>query len=90
MQPQQILAEIERLARTHLDAGERIDARGPLRPDMRLVEELELDSLDLTSLAIEVEDHFRITLDAEEEEHIETLGDLVAAIGRQLDGRDPR
>lgn len=90
MQPQRILVEIERLARTHLDAGERIDARGTLRPDMRLVEELELDSLDLTSLAIEVEDHFRITLDAEEEERIETLGDLVAAIGRQLDGRDPR
>lgn len=84
MDPDRILSQIESLARQHLGAEERLAALGPLQPDMKLVEDLELDSLDMTTLAIEVEEHFGILLDAEDEDGIVTLGDLVRAIARQL------
>jgi len=54
--------------------------KGELRPEMHLVEELGLDSLRLLTLAIEVENHFRVCLDEEDEATIETVGDLVRII----------
>jgi len=57
---------------------------GALSPGMRLVEDLGLDSLRLMTLAMEVENHFRICLDEEDEEGIETIGDLVVAIESKL------
>lgn len=57
---------------------------GELRPELRLVEDLELDSIRLLTLAMEVEDHFRICLDEEDEAAIVTIGDLVDLIGRKL------
>jgi acyl carrier protein len=57
---------------------------GELRPEMRLVEDLELDSLKSLTLALEVENHFRVCLD--EEAAILTVGDLVGMIRERLDG----
>ncbi len=74
-----ILAGVTSVARAHLDWT------GELRPEMRLVEDLQLDSLKLLTLAVEVENRFRIRLDEEDESAIVTVGDLVAAIGRRLD-----
>jgi len=71
-----ILAGVREVAREHLRWT------GPLRPEMRLVEDLGLDSLKLLTLTIEVENRFRIRLDEQTEAGIETVADLVAAIGR--------
>jgi acyl carrier protein len=49
------------------------------------VEDLELDSIRALTLAVEVENRFRIRLDPETESRIATIGDLVAAIRSQLD-----
>jgi acyl carrier protein len=49
---------------------------GPLAPGLRLAEDLGLDSVGLLTLAVEVEDHFRVCLDADDEAAIRTLGDL--------------
>jgi len=68
----QIIDGIAEVARQHLDW------EGELRPEMRLVEDLELDSLKTLTLALEVENHFRVCLD--EEAGIQTVGDLVAII----------
>ena len=68
----QIIDGIAKVARQHLGWN------GELRPEMRLVEDLELDSLKSLTLALEVENHFRICLD--EEAGIRTVGDLVAII----------
>jgi acyl carrier protein len=73
-----LLAGIADVARLHLGW------EGPLAPEMRLVEDLELDSLKMLTLALEVENHFRVCLDPEA--GIETVGDLVAAIRERLDG----
>ena len=68
----QIIDGIAEVARQHLGWN------GELRPEMRLVEDLELDSLKSLTLALEVENHFLICLD--EEAGIRTVGDLVAII----------
>lgn len=81
MDAPEILAGIAQVAREHLDFTE------PLSPDLRLVEDLRLDSLRLLTLAVEVENRFRVCLEPEDEAVIETVGDLVAAVGRKLDGR---
>lgn len=74
----EILTAIEEVARTH------VEFEGELRPEMRLVEDLELDSLKALTLAIEVENRFQIRLDPEVEAGIKTVGDLVDVIGRLL------
>lgn len=73
-----ILEGIAQVAREHLDWS------GPLRPEMHLVEDLELDSIRLLTLAVEVENHFRVALDEADEEEIDTVGDLVEAVRRKL------
>lgn len=74
----EILAGIAEVARTHLEW------QGELRPGMKLVEDLELDSLKTLTLALEVENRFRVYLDQDGD--LVTVGDLVEAIRRQLDG----
>jgi len=72
-----ILDGIADVARVHLGWA------GELKPEMRLVEDLELDSLKSLTLALEVENHFRVCLD--EEAAILTVGDLVEIIRERLD-----
>ena len=82
MRRSEILIGVEAVAAEHLAH------RGSLEPDMRLVEDLELDSIRLLTLAVEVENRFRIALDPEDEEGIATVGDLVDAVERKLAARE--
>ena len=75
-----ILAGIAEVARLHLGW------EGALTPEMRLVEDLRLDSIRLLTLAAEVENRFRVLLDEVDEMAIETVGDLVALVRRKLSG----
>ncbi len=75
----QILAEIEAVARQHLGWA------GTLHSDQRLVEDLELDSLRSLTLAVEIENRFRICIDPESEAEIVTVGDLLAIVRRKLE-----
>lgn len=78
MTADEILHRIGELAR------EKLDIHRELRHEMRLVEDLALDSIRLLTLAMEVEDRFRICLDEEDEEGIVTVADLVDVVGRKL------
>lgn len=78
-----VLAEIERLAR------EKVGWRGRLERSMRLVEDLQLDSIRNLTLAIEIENHFRIAIGQEDEGDLETVGDLVDIVQRELDAMGP-
>jgi acyl carrier protein len=80
MSDEAILAGIREVARLHLGWEEALTL------DMRLVEDLHLDSIRLLTLAAEVENHFRIFLDELDEGAIATVGDLVSVIGRKLGG----
>jgi acyl carrier protein len=77
----EILAAIERVAREHVGYS------GSLEPGMRLVEDLELDSLKALTLAVEVENRFRVRLTPDVEAGIATVGDLVDAVARLTRGR---
>ncbi len=80
MKQQSTLESVALVAQRHLGW------KGELRPEMHLVEDLELDSLRLLTLAVEVENHFRICLDEDEEAGIETVGDLVRVIEQKTAG----
>jgi acyl carrier protein len=77
----EILAGIAQVMRAHLDW------RGELAPAMRLVEDLDLDSLRRLTLAVEVENLFRVKLEPEDEAELQTIGDLVVVVQRKLAGR---
>ncbi len=74
----EILAQVRELAR------ERLGLSVEVRAESRLIEDLGLDSLRLQALAVEVENHYRICLDPEDEEAILTVSDLVQTIARKL------
>lgn len=78
------MSEAEILAGLETIARERLEFAGPLRRDANLIEELRLDSLRLLTLAVEVENRFRVRLAPEEEGAIVTVGDLVDLVGRKL------
>jgi acyl carrier protein len=58
--------------------------RGPIDPGAELLRDLELDSLALLTLVVEVENRFRIVLDDAEAERVVTLADLAGLIQAQL------
>ena len=76
----EILNAIVEIGRTKLDHADG------LRREQRLVEDLELDSIRLLTLAMEVEDRFEICLDEDDEAGIVTVGDLVDLVGKKLRG----
>ena len=78
-QDDEVLAGIAAVAASHLDL------RRPVEPSAHLVEDLELDSLQLMTLAAEVENHFRVILDPEDEESIATVEDLVRVVRSKLE-----
>jgi acyl carrier protein len=78
----EILAAIEEVARTH------VGFTGTLQPELRLVEDLKLDSLKALTLALEVENRFRICLDPEIEARVETVGELVGAVNHLMMRRE--
>jgi acyl carrier protein len=73
-------------------ARAKLNWHGPLARNMRLVETLALDSLRRLTLVVELEDRFRVCLDEQDEEAIETVGDLLDTIRRKRadPGRHPR
>ncbi len=78
MTRQEILQGIEEVA------GEYLDRSIELRREMSLREDLELDSLQWVTLAIEVENRFHIYLEDEDELAIESVADLVETVHRKL------
>ena len=80
----EILAGIAAVAREHL--ASRVGDVARLQPSARLVEDLGLDSLDLFTLAAEVENRFRVALDAGDEAAIVTVADLADRIEQKLAG----
>lgn len=74
----EILSQVRELAR------ERLALTADVRLESRLIEDLGLDSLRLQALAVEVENHYRICLEPEDEEAIVTIADLVRTIAGKL------
>ena len=75
----EILRGIQEIARDHLSLE--------IEPvsHLSLIEDLSLDSIQLLTLAVEVENHFRVCLDPERDKELRTLEDLVRAVRSQLE-----
>ncbi|MCL4836341.1 MAG: acyl carrier protein [Thermoanaerobaculia bacterium] len=78
------MTEAEVLAAIAAVAREQLGLERPLAPEARLVEDLDLDSLRLLTLAAEVENRFRVRLEPEDEAEIATVGDLVRVVAAKL------
>ncbi len=74
----QVLAEIQTIAAAQLDVT------GELKPADELVGDLQLDSLALATLAVAIEDRFKIILPEEESHRPRTVADLCQLVLRQL------
>jgi len=83
MTERDILGEVRVLARDRLALTEE------LKVSSRLIDDLGLDSLQLQGLAVEVENHFRICLEPEDEDAIESVGDLVGIVQTKLAAGTP-
>ena len=78
----EILESIAELARIHLDHN------GTITFEQDLIEDLRLDSLKLLTLAVQVENHFQICIESDEEASIRTVADLVSVIENRLSDRE--
>jgi acyl carrier protein len=56
----------------------------PVELDTHVLNDMELDSLQLIALVVEIENRFRVCLEPEDEARIATIGDLVEVIRRRL------
>jgi acyl carrier protein len=73
-----VLQGIERVVREHLGHT------GPVRAEMPLVETFRLDSVRMLTLVVELENHFRVSLEPGDEVGLESVGDLVALLERRV------
>jgi acyl carrier protein len=79
MTPKEIESILRELAESELEA-----------PASQLEARIEnLDSLERMQLAMVVEDRFHILVEASDEAELATLADLVALVGRKLEGAQP-
>jgi acyl carrier protein len=79
---QAVLDEIVRLAGT-LDVTPKLSR--PIREGDRLLEDLELDSMTLTALAVALEDHFRVVLTDAPVGALDTIGGLADYIAEHAE-----
>ena len=73
----ELLREIAALAR------QSFGWQGRVAPEMRLIEDLRLDSLKALELMVEIENRFCIRIDETAESELLTVGDLVRLIESQ-------
>jgi len=76
----EILAELRRIASQELENSQLVE------PSDQLIQDLELDSLGATVLAVGLEDKFRIRLSPEDSGQVETVQDLVQLVARRARG----
>ena len=64
-------------------AAKDLEREQAIDPSLRLIEDLKLDSIRLLTLIVAVEDRFRICLDPDDEQELETVDDLIDLIVRK-------
>lgn len=75
------------LAQLRLILRERLRITHPVELETDLFGELQLDSMQLLSLVVELENHFECCFDAGDEAQLRTVADLVTLIEHRQDAR---
>lgn len=73
-----VLSEIRRIL------SQELEWQGEVEPAHHLMRDLQLDSLGLTVLAVELENRFRIRLSVEDSVGVETVGDLMRLVAARV------
>jgi acyl carrier protein len=73
-----VLAEIRRVVERELPSPRDVEGHH------RLVDDLGLDSLTLTTLAVELEDHFQIILSDDEAARVQTVAELARCVAARV------
>lgn len=68
----QLIKSIRTVARIHRDV--------PITAETRLFDDLQIDSLDLFAVLVEVQDRFDVLIDVEEMPDLNRVGDLAAFV----------
>lgn len=77
---------------TEIEAGvvqvlrQRLNIQGPLSSETDLVADLQLDSIKLLTLVVELENRFQVCFEQGDEAEVRTLADLSALVARRLGG----
>jgi acyl carrier protein len=74
-----VMDEIRRVVERELSLPREV------QPTDRLVDDLGLDSLTLTTLAVELEDRFQIILSDDEAARVETVGELTRLVASRVE-----
>lgn len=75
--PSDVLAEIARVVRDELGVARAVS------PGDDLVTDLQLDSVGLLTLAVALEDRFRVALSEEDAASVRTVADLAALVAKR-------
>jgi acyl carrier protein len=75
-----VLFEVRRIL------SQELDWRGAVEPSHHLMRDLQLDSLGLTVLAVELENRFRIRMSVEDSVGVSTVGDLMRLVASRTAG----
>ena len=75
---QQALGEIRRIL------GEELAVAAAVEPEKNLVADLHLDSMELLTLAVGLENRFRVKLKEEDGAGVKTVGDLASLVARRV------
>ena len=73
-----VLDEVRRIV------SQELEWSGPVEPEHHLMRDLQLDSLGLTVLAVELENRFRIRLSMEDSAGVVSVGDLTRLVASRL------
>jgi acyl carrier protein len=77
---EEVLAEIGRIV------ARELEITGPIQSHHGLIQDLRLDSLALTVLAVGLEDRFRVRLTEEDSAQINTVQDLARLVAARAGG----
>ncbi len=77
---EEVLAEISRIV------ARELEITGPIQSHHGLIQDLRLDSLGLTVLAVGLEDRFRVRLTEEDSAQINTVQDLARLVASRAGG----
>jgi len=58
----------------------KLHVRAPLGPSTDVVRDLQLDSVQMITLVVELENHFRLCFEPGDEEGLATIGQIAARI----------
>ena len=64
---------------------EQLDYKGRIHPELRLAADARLDSLQMVTLVVELENRFDIALERGDEQGVRTFADLVQLVRTKTD-----